>query len=105
MDVGIDLLLIDKKLHDNKVKKIGTEEHIPRIKQGFIETMETKYGVHKEEAGQLIVSFLKVIEDASDYLFSLNHSQAYSYIGYVCGYLRYYYPLEFFTTALNINSD
>ena len=86
-------------------KKTGTEEHLPRIKEGFIKTMETKYGVHKENAEQIIVSFLKVIEDASDYLFSLNHSQAYSYIGYVCGYLRYYYPLEFFTTALNINSD
>ena len=86
-------------------KKLGTEEHIPRIKEGFIETMKTKYGVYKEEAEQLIINFLKVIEDASDYLFSLNHSQAYSYIGYVCGYLRYYYPLEFFTTALNINSD
>ena len=83
----------------------NTSEHLPRIKKGFIETMETKYGVHKEEAEELIINFLKVIEDASDYLFSVNHSQPYSYIGYVCGYLRYYYPLEFFTTALNINSD
>lgn len=63
--------------------------------------MESKYNVHQAEAEHLIINFLKVIEDASDYLFSLNHSQAYSYIGYICAYLRYYYPLEFFTVALN----
>ena len=82
-------------------KKTGTETHIPKIKAGFIKTMEEKYNVHQEEAEKLIVNFLQVIIDASDYLFSLNHSQAYSYIGYICGYLRYYYPLEFFTVALN----
>lgn len=83
-------------------KKTGTEQHIPRIKEGFTQTMKEKYGVSEEESEELIVNFIKVIEDASDYLFSLNHSEAYSYIGYVCGYLRYYYPLEFITVALNI---
>ena len=29
----------------------------------------------------------------------------YSYIGYMCAYLRYYYPLEFITVLLNINKD
>ena len=82
-------------------KKTGTEQYIPRIKKGFIDTMEKKYNVHQAEAEQLIISFLQVIEDASDYLFSLNHSQAYSYIGYICAYLRCCYPLEFFTVALN----
>lgn len=84
-------------------KKTGTEVHIPKIKQGFINTMESKYNVHQEEAEQIIEDFLIVIKDASEYLFSLNHSQAYSYIGYMCGYLRYYYPLEFLTATLNVN--
>lgn len=84
-------------------KKTGTEMHIPKIKQGFINTMESKYNVHQEEAEQIIEDFLIVIKDASEYLFSLNHSQAYSYIGYMCGYLRYYYPLEFLTATLNVN--
>ena len=82
-------------------KKTGTEQFIPRIKDGFIKTMKEKYNVYEEESEKLVVNFLKVIEDASSYLFSLNHSLPYSYIGYACGYLRYYYPLEFITCSLN----
>ena len=86
-------------------KKTGTEKFIPDIKKGFIKTMKDKYNVGEEESERLVVNFIQVIEDASSYLFSLNHSEPYSYIGYICGYLRYYYPLEFLTVALNINKD
>jgi DNA polymerase-3 subunit alpha len=65
--------------------------------------MKDEYGMEREEAEKTIVDFIKVIEDASSYLFSLNHSQPYSMEGYVSGYLRYYYPLEFLTTAFNIH--
>lgn len=85
-------------------KKTGTEIYIPKITEGFIQTMRDHHGVDQATSKVLIVNFLQVIQDASDYLFSLNHSQAYSYIGYICGYLRYYYPLEFFSAMLNINS-
>lgn len=83
-------------------KKSGTEKDIPQIKRGFIKTMNDKYGISKDEAEKIAIDFLQVIEDASNYLFSLNHALPYSYIGYICGYLRYYYPLEFLTSALNI---
>ena len=86
-------------------KKTGTEQFIPRIKEGFIKTMKEKYNVEKEESERIVESFITVIEDASSYLFSLNHSLPYSYIGYICGYLRYHYPLEFITTLLNVNKD
>lgn len=99
-------------------KKTGTDKYIPVIKnggymsdksehhiQGYIETMSEKYAISPEKSEEDIVAFVKVIEDASSYLFSLNHSQPYSYEGYVSGYLRTYYPLEFLTTALNINAD
>lgn len=99
-------------------KKTGTEKDIPIIKdggkmsessehyiKGFIETMKDEYGVKPEDANQIIASFLQVIQDASDYLFSKNHADPYSWIGYICGYLRYHYPLEFVTTALNIFED
>lgn len=99
-------------------KKYGTDKDIPIIKnggymddkqenyiKGFIQTMKEKYDMSKEEAEKTIVYFLQVIEDASNYLFSLNHSQPYSFEGYVAGWLRYYYPLEFLTVALNINMD
>lgn len=86
-------------------KKTGTGKFIPKIEEGFIKTIKERYDVSSDEAKKLIANFLKVIEDASEYLFSKNHSDPYSWIGYICGYLRYYYPLEFITTALNIFSD
>jgi len=99
-------------------KKTGTENDIPIIKdggyltedkkhyiKGFIQTMKDNYNVEKEEAEQLIVNFLQVIIDASSYLFSKNHSDPYSHLGFACGYLRYYYPLEFLTAAMNIYKE
>lgn len=99
-------------------KKTGTDKYIPIIKdggymtdkkdhyiKGFIATMKDTYGIEASKSEEDIVAFIKVIEDASSYLFSLNHSQPYSYEGYVSGYLRTYYPVEFLTAALNINKD
>ncbi|MFA6780156.1 MAG: PHP domain-containing protein [Paludibacteraceae bacterium] len=99
-------------------KKYGTDKDIPIIKnggyltddkkhyiKGFIVTMQEEYGLSEAEANEAIVDFIQVIIDASEYLFSLNHSQPYSYEGYVSGWLRYYYPLQFLTVALNINRD
>lgn len=86
-------------------KKTGTDKFIPKIKEGFIKTMKEKYGVEKEEADRLIENFIKVIIDASSYLFSHNHAVPYSFLGYVVGYLRCYYKLETVTTALNIYAE
>ena len=104
-------------------KKVGTDKDIPVIQNGgymigldgepkkdhyiagFTETMKKNYGMSPEESEKTITAFLQVIIDASNYLFSLNHSQPYSYEGYVSGWLRYHYPVEFITTALNINVD
>ena len=86
-------------------KKTGTEEDIPKIKEGFIKTMNEKYGTSKEEAEHIVENFLRVIEDASDYLFSENHALPYSMIGYACAWLRYHYPLEFCTAYMNTYFD
>lgn len=86
-------------------KKLGTEQFLPKIISGFKETMLKKYNMQEDESEKIIKDFIQVIEDASSYLFSLNHSQAYSYIGYACAWLRYYYPLEFLTVILNISKD
>lgn len=83
-------------------KKTGTDKFVPKIKDGFIKTMKNEYGVCEDEANHLIENFLKVIIDASSYLFSKNHSDPYSFLGYVVGYLRCYYKLETVTTAMNI---
>lgn len=103
-------------------KKTGTENDIPIIKnggylvdvhgnkdgkyiKGFIATAQEKYGMTKDEAETVIVDFLKVIEDASNYLFSRNHAVPYSMIGLFIGHLRYYHKLELLTAALNIYMD
>lgn len=84
-------------------KKTGTDKDIPQIKAGFAKTMAERYNMSQEESDAVIADFIQVIIDASNYLFSLNHSQPYSYEGYVSGWLRYHYPLQFLTVALNIN--
>lgn len=99
-------------------KKTGTDQFIPIIKNGgylngndghyidgYIKTMKDKYDIAEDKSEEDIVAFIQVIEDASSYLFSLNHSQPYSFMGYACAYLRYYYPTEFITCCLNINKD
>lgn len=86
-------------------KKKGTEKLIPEIKERFISYTSEHYGLSAEKCEEVIVPFIQVILDASDYAFSWNHSDSYSAIGYICGYLRYYHPLEFLTSALNIFGD
>lgn len=86
-------------------KKKGTDKLIPEIERRFIEYTSENYGVSKEKCAEVIKPFIQVILDASDYAFSWNHSDSYSCIGYICGYLRHYYPKEFVVSALNIFSD
>lgn len=86
-------------------KKKGTETLLPEIEQRFISFCTEHYDITKERCEEVIKPFLQIILDASAYGFSWNHSDAYSSIGYICGYLRYYYPLEFLTAALNIFGD
>lgn len=82
-------------------KKKGTEQLLPEIERRFIEYSSTHYDITKERCQDVIKPFLQIILDASSYGFSWNHSDAYSCIGYVCGFLRHYYPLEFLTAAFN----
>ena len=86
-------------------KKKGTETLLPEIEERFIKYSTEHYSISEEKAREVIKPFLQVILDASAYAFSWNHSDSYSCIGYISGYLRYYYPYEFLTAALNIFSD
>ena len=76
-------------------KKTGTEEFIPKIKDGFLKNS----GLSEKDGEYAIDTFIKVVEDASDYLFSLNHSQVYSIIGAMTASLRHYHTLEFLTVC------
>ena len=86
-------------------KKRGTEQLMPEIEEGFNNNAKVKYNLSNEKADEIIKPVLKCILDATRYAFSWNHSDAYSFIGYACGYLRHYYPLEFLTTCLNVWQD
>lgn len=83
-------------------KKEGTEQFLPKIEHGFISYMIDRYGETEEHAREILQQFLVVIDNASDYGFSVNHSSPYSYIGYIGAWLRYHYPLEFLTVSLNL---
>lgn len=86
-------------------KKKGTEKLLPEIEQRFIEYCPQYFNITPEKCAEVIKPFIQVILDASAYAFSWNHSDSYSLIGYICGYLRYYHPLEFLTASLNIFGD
>ena len=86
-------------------KKKGTEKLLPEIEERFISYSSKHYNITEDRCREVIKPFLQIIQDASAYAFSWNHSDAYSAIGYICGYLRHYHPLEFLTAALNIFGD
>lgn len=86
-------------------KKEGTEQFLPKIREGFLKFMKEKYNEPEEHANEILESFLKVIDDAQRYGFSVNHSSPYSFTGYAGAWLRYHHPLEFLTTILNVMKD
>lgn len=70
---------------------------LPVILNGYCEHSDKP----RKEAEQEAQEFLQVIQDSSSYSFGYNHSIAYSMIGYLCGWLRHYYPYEFIVSYLN----
>jgi len=70
---------------------------LPGILSGYCDKSDQPKEVAEQEAKE----FLKIIEDASSYMFGLNHSIAYCLLGYLCAYFRHYYPLEYLTAFLN----
>lgn len=93
---------------DNVRRAIGRKQMdrlqaaLPQILEGYC----NKSDKQREEAEREAKTFLQIIEDSSNYMFGYNHSTGYSMIGYVCGWLRYYYPKEFITAYLNnANND
>lgn len=73
------------------------QKALPQILEGYCKMSDKPRDISEEEAK----TFIQIIEDASSYMFGFNHSTGYSMIGYMCAYLRYYYPKEFITAYLN----
>ena len=88
---------------DNVRRAIGRKQldrlqkALPQILDGYCSVSDKPIETAKQEAKE----FLRIIEDSSSYQFGYNHSTGYSMIGYLCAYLRYYYPKEFVCAFLN----
>lgn len=70
---------------------------LPVILDGYCKQSDKPRAEAEKEAKE----FIQIIQDSSSYSFGYNHSIAYSMIGYLCGWLRYYYPYEFIVSYLN----
>lgn len=73
------------------------EKALPKILEGYCNKSDKPREIAESEAKK----FLQIIEDSADYQFGYNHSTGYSMIGYLCGYFRYYHPVDFITAYLN----
>lgn len=88
---------------DNIRRAIGRKQKdrldaaLPSILEGYCRKSPKPRDIAEQEAKD----FLKIIEDASSYMFGMNHSIAYCLLGYLCAYYRYHHPIEFITSFLN----
>lgn len=78
-------------------QKDRLEAALPDILEGYCSKSDKNRQIAELEAKE----FLQIIENSARYQFGYNHSTGYSMIGYICAYLRYYYPKEFITAYLN----
>lgn len=82
-------------------QKDRLEAALPDILEGYCNKSDKDRSVSELEAKE----FLQIIENSARYQFGYNHSTGYSMIGYICAYLRYYYPREFITAYLNNSNN
>lgn len=80
-----------------KKQRDKIEKALPQILDGYCNKSDKPREIAEQEAKK----FIQVIEDASGYSFGFNHSESYAMLGYLMGYLRYHYPVEFCTSFLN----
>jgi DNA polymerase-3 subunit alpha len=71
-------------------------DEMPKWKDKVFETCE-KNGFGE----QVAEAIWKVMLDSADYSFNKSHSYCVAYLGALTVYLKYKYPLEFFTACLN----
>ena len=83
-------------------KKEGTESFLEEIKTRFLNYTPKRYNIGLDKAMEIIDPFIETVKSASNYGFSKNHNVPYAITGIVAGYLRYYYPLEFICSSLNV---
>lgn len=88
---------------DNIRRAIGRKDKdrldaaLPKILDGYCSKSDKPREVAEEEAKE----FLQILEDSASYQFGYNHSISYCLVGFLCAWLRCYYPYEFVTSYLN----
>ena len=87
---------------DNVRRAIGRKDEqrlqaaLPVIMEGYC----SKSDKPRDESVKEAEEFLRIIEDASSYMFGMNHSVAYCLLGYLCAYYRCYHTMEFVAASL-----
>lgn len=66
------------------------EKALPKILEGYCAKSDRPKDVAEKEA----MEFLQILEDSASYQFNYSHACEYCLLSYMCGYLRYYHPLE-----------
>ena len=79
-----------------KIKEV-LDDAMPKILDGYCSKSDKPRDVAESEAKE----FMQIIEDSANYQFNYSHAIAYCMVGYLCGYYRHYYPIEFLTSYLN----
>lgn len=94
---GFDLVEADgvRKAMGKKIK-----EKMDGYREQFLKVAQAK-GCPQKDADDI----WKKLEVFSGYGFNKSHATAYAIIGYQCNWFKYYYPLEFWTVALEFCGD
>lgn len=85
--------------HADQVRRFMSKKKADKLaheRESFVEgCSENK--ISSEVANQLFDQ----MEDFAKYAFNKSHAAAYAFNAYITGWLKYYYPAEFFASALN----
>ena len=88
---------------DNIRRIVGKKkpEALKKLEPDFLSRFQSVGGFSLEEATYV----WDVVLGCADYLFNKSHAVAYSYVTYVCAYLKANYPLEFFCALMTVRSQ
>ena len=103
MRIFMDIASFTEQESDDIRRAIGKKkiDVIKPYEETFINNAVANNKLTEKEAK----NFWDIIVGFADYAFNKSHSLHYSYLSYVCAYLKAHYPLEFFTELLTIRSD
>ena len=87
-----------KKKHDVMIKERHNFIYGIDDEEGNIQVLGAiRNGVNKDVAEKIFDEMM----DFASYAFNKSHAAAYAVLAYKTAYLKYYYPLEFFTATIN----